>query len=373
MSPQLQELTSRRAQIRAIAAGLVDSPRMGRRFHVPAGVELESSPRRRRSGRPPRLRQDRPRRSPLVRRVVGAVVLLVQMGVLVTLFVAPTFRVHTVELSGDRLLGRDVLLSAANVPRSSLFAVDSDGIRTRLAQLPWVRSVSVTTVLPSTVRITLTEWQPDIVLSHRGSSSFVAPNGATLAVAAADVAQMKLEPVLLDERAGAQRTLPPGMPDLLAAITQRWPALFGGSVAAFQWSSGGVFSIWSSTGWEAILGDVGSSDALAAIPGQLSALAALHGRVDFASPAFGYVDLENPAEPAMGGHPGLSARLKAEIAAAAAPVSMSSPSAFVGASATGGAAVEPTPVPTAVPSATASPAPTPIVFALPTPSPGHGT
>ncbi|MDQ2961468.1 MAG: FtsQ-type POTRA domain-containing protein, partial [Candidatus Dormibacteraeota bacterium] len=342
MSPQLEEQTSRRAQIRAIAAGLVDSPRMGRRFHVPAGVALEPSARRRRSGRPPRPRPERPHHSPLLRRAIGAAVLLLQVGVLAALFVAPTFRVHTVELSGDRLLGRDSLLSAADVPRSSLFAVDSDGIRARLAQLPWVRSVSVTTVLPATVRISVTEWQPDLVLSHLGTSSFVAANGASLAVAPADAAQVKVGPLLLDQRPGVQRSLPAGMPDLLAAIAQRWPAVFGSGVAAFQWSSGGVFSIWSSTGWEAILGDVDSTAALAAIPGQLSALAALHGRVDFASPAFGYVDMENPVEPAMGGHPGLSAALKAEIAAATTPVSMSSPSAFVGAAATGGPAVEPT-------------------------------
>ena len=176
----LDPADARRAQLRAIAAGLVDGPRMGRRFHIPAGVPLEASARRRHHG--PRLRPPAVARSrgPMVRRLVAAAFLLAQLGLLAALLTAPAFRVHTVEVSGDHLLSRDAVLAAAHVPQSSLFTVDGDAIPRPDHWLPWVRAATVTTELPSTVQISVTEWQPDLLLRHGTQSTFVAANGATL-------------------------------------------------------------------------------------------------------------------------------------------------------------------------------------------------
>ena len=363
-SPPLSDATSRRAQIRAVAAGLVDGPRMRRRFHVPAGVPLVASPRRRRHGARPRNLNLAPRRNHVGRRVAAVGFLVVQVGALVALLAAPTFRVHTVEVTGDRLLSRDAVLAAAHVPQSSLFTVDGDAIRARLGSLPWVRSAVVTTQLPATVSIAVTEWQPELLLRHGADATFVAANGATLAAVRHDAAIARGLPVLLDYRPGALQAPMQGLADMLAGAARQWPAVFGCTVDAFELSSTGVLSIWSSTGWQAVLGTLDTADALAAVPFKLEMLAALRGRVDFIHPTIGYVDLENPGAPATGGKPGEPASLKADVAGAPLPVT-APPSAEPAPLATGTAA----PAPTATPAPTPKPTPTPIVFVLPPPSP----
>ncbi len=135
-SPPLDDVAARRAQVRAVAAGLVDGPRMGRRFHVPAGVPLEASPRRRRHGPRRAAPVVRSHGGHTVRRLAAAAVLVVQLGILAALLVSPAFKVHTIDVSGDRLLSRGAVLAAAQVPQSSLFTIDSDAIRARLTRCP---------------------------------------------------------------------------------------------------------------------------------------------------------------------------------------------------------------------------------------------
>ncbi|MHB8717430.1 MAG: cell division protein FtsQ/DivIB [Candidatus Dormibacteria bacterium] len=369
-SPQLDGRSARSAQIRAIAVRLVDSPRLSRRFHVPAGVPLTGSSRRRRSGgRAAMPRRDLAAgRSPAVRRRLAAVLLLLQAVGLVVLFTAPVFRVHTVDVTGTRLLSRTALLEAAAVPQTSVFAVDSNAIRRRLTSVPWVHSVDVSTQLPSTVVIDVTEWTPDLVYHGVASTSFVASSGATLAIDASDVARVRGLPIAIDERSPSPPLLA-GMPDLLAAIARQWHGLFSTDVAAFAWSSGGILSIWSVNGWAAVLGSTDSNAEVAAIPGEIAALAALRGKLDFASPTFGYVNLENPTEPAVGGHPGIPPDIRAGILAATTVPVAPAPAAA-------------RPVPAATPAPSSSPAPPPasptpsapagrgpVTFVLPQPSP----
>jgi hypothetical protein len=160
----------------------------------------------------------------------------------------------------------------------------------------------------------------------------------------------------------------PGLADLLASAAQRWPSVFGCSVDAFVVSNGNILSAWTSTGWQAIFGALDSSDAVAAIPGQLAVLAALKGRIDFTHPTFGYVDLENPATPAIGGHPGEPASLRDDIAGSALPMS---PPATAVAPTTAPSAASSAPSPTPTPAPTPRPTPSPLVLRLPPPTP-HG-
>lgn len=363
-SSPLDDAAARRAQIRVIAAGLIDGPHMGHRFHIPAGVALQPSSRRRAHGARPRVvpvAVERPRR-PRLRRVVIAAFLVVQAGLLGAFLGAPAFRVHKVEVTGDHLLSRATVLAAARVPSSSLFTVDEDAIRARLAELPWVRSATVTTQLPSTVEIAVTEWQPDVLLRHGDSASFVAADGATLAVTPSTRSTRAGIPVLLDYRPGAQRPLLAGLADLLATSSARWQAVFGCTVDAFVVSNSNVLSAWSSTGWQVVFGALDSSDAVAAVPGQLAVLAALEGRLNFRHPGFGYVDVENPSTPTVGGHPGEPASVRSALAGAALPVSSPVTAQLVAPS-------TPRPSPTATPAPTPPSSPTPLVFSLsPTPS-----
>jgi cell division septal protein FtsQ len=301
----------------------------------------------------------------MVRRLVAAAFLLAQLGLLAALLTAPAFAVHTVEVTGDHLLSRSTVLAAAHVPQSSLFTVDGDAIRARITGLPWVRAATVTTQLPSTVQITVTEWQPDLLLRHGALSTFVAANGATLPFTQSIAAARRGVPLLLDYRPGAQQPLVNGLADLLATAAQRWPSVYGCTVDAFVISNSNILSAWTSTGWQAIFGALDSSDALAAIPGQLAVLAALNGRLDLLHPAFGYVDLENPATPAIGGHPGEPASLRRDIAGSALPMSAPAVSTEPATALPAAARPTPSPQPTATPAPTPRPTPSPLVFSLP--------
>jgi hypothetical protein len=257
------------------------------------------------------------------------------------------------------------------VPQSSLFTVDGEAIRSRIARLPWVRSATVTTQLPSTVQIAVSEWQPDLLLRHGAQSTFVAANGATLPLTQSTAAAERGVPLLLDYRPGTRQPVMNGLADVLASAARRWASVYNCTLDAFVLSNSNVLSAWCSSGWQAIFGALDSSDALAAIPGQLAVLAALNGRLDLAHPAFGYVDLENPTAPAIGGHPGEPASLGRDIAGSALPTSTpaTTPATSVGPSIP---SVSATPTPTATPAPTPRPTPSPLVFTLPPPPTAHG-
>jgi len=146
----------------------------------------------------------------------------------------------------------------------------------------------------------------------------------------------------------------------LSVVAQRFPAIFGCGVAAYQWGVDDAVSIWTTTGWRAIVGHLDTQDDLQALPAQLASLASLRGQLNFAKPNFGYVDLENPAAPATGGAPGLPA----EVVEAGTP--STSASTLTG-PATGGVPL-PTPKPSPSPSASASAQPSSSPNASPTPA-----
>lgn len=368
--PPPVDVVTRRAHIRAIAAGLVDGPRMGRRFHIPAGVALQASPRHRKHAGRPRSAPAEPKRGPMLRRLVGAGLLLAQVALLCALLLAPAFKVHAVDLRGERLLSRSAVLGAARIPESSLFTLDDEAIRSRIAALPWVRSATVTTQLPSTVNIAVTEWQPAVLLRHGSDATYIAANGAVLPFTQSTESARRGTPLLLDYRAGPQQPLPSGFAELLGGAAQRWSATFGCTLDAFVINNSNIFSAWCHSGWQAVFGALDSSQAAAAIPGQLAVLAALRGRLDFASPAFAYVDLENPGAPAAGGKPGEPPALTSDISGSILPSSPAPPGVPAPASrAAPTAAAGPAAAPTPTPAPTPRPTPTPLVFTLASPSP----
>jgi len=252
-------------------------------------------------------------------------VLLVQLALLVLALTLPAFKVHIVAVSGTRLVSQGIVMDTAAIPHQSIFTVDADAIRARVRALPWVQDVTVATELPGTVRIAVTERAPAVRVRRASTDIFIADNGATMTATQDSPAVWNTTPVLLDDRAGSAQPIDPGLLSILAITAQRFPAVFGCSVAAYQWGIDDVFNIWTTTGWKLVLGHLDTADALAQVPGQLAALGALRGQLDFTHPTFGYIDVENPAAPAAGGSPGLPA----EVTAAKDPL----PAASVGATA----------------------------------------
>ncbi|MGH7686950.1 MAG: cell division protein FtsQ/DivIB [Candidatus Dormibacteria bacterium] len=331
-----------RAAARAEAVSILDRPRRAKRFQAVAGVHLRPSGRPRSHARPRPAPTERVRR-PTVRRIVAAALVLLQVVLLVLALTLPVFQVTGAQVTGLHLLREQDVLNAAAVPHQSVFTVDTQGIRGRIEAMPWVASADVSTTLPASLHISVIERQVALRVRRDGVDTLVAVNGATLPVTAVPAALAAGAIPLIDDRAGSTAPIDPTLIQDLSTIAQRFPAVFGGRVAAYQWGVDDVLSLWAGSGWEAVLGHLDTQDAMAQLPAQIAALAALRGALDFNHPTFGYVDLEDAAAPAVGGKPGLPAEVQAAVQAAAAP--------------SGPPAAAAIPVPNALPTPTPKPSP----------------
>jgi POTRA domain, FtsQ-type len=347
------------ALVRAQAALIADASRPARRLVLSPGSKLTASPRKRRHARraasPPPPPANR-RHTPWKRRAVAAAALTVQVGLLVLALTLPGFQVRRVTVVGTHLLTTGAVVAAAEVPEQSIFTINGAAIQSRVQALPWVASAVVTTQLPATLEISVTERAPMLRIRRDGTDTLIASDGATLPGLDATPAARSGIPVLIDDRAGSPQAINPVLVQLLSAIARRFPAVFGCSVAAYLWGVDDVVSLWTSTGWRAVLGHLDSEDALRALPAQIETLAALKGRLNFAHPAFGYVDVEAPAYPVSGGNPGLPA----EVTAALLPIAPATQPPPAASSVTPPTA-PPTPRPTPTPSPSPSPSPTSVI------------
>ena len=373
----------RRARLRAEAVAIADSRTTQRNFVSLPGISLRAATRRRLHAAQPR--QPAPSAAALprgIRRTAGIVLLIAQIAVLGLLLWLPQFQVTTIQVTGANLLNRQAVLAGADLTAQSIFTVDSSALRQRLLRNPWIRDVAVTVSLPHSVQLAISEWQPVLRLRHGASDTLVADSGATIDSTAGRPDAVAKVPVLLNQRVSST-PLNPQLVQTLDQTSTSFAAVFGCTVAAYQWRADGALLIWTSAGWAAVLGHMDSQAEIAGIPAQLSTLAALRGKLDYQHPTFGYVDLENPGAPATGGSPGLPAEI---IAATQAPA----PTGITSATSTGAATTplsqsaasdapatpSATPTSTAAPTPTATPVPSPTatpytVYYIPGPPPGH--
>ena len=314
--PHAEDLSTRhRVRVRAVATAIADRPTLARRFEVLPAMELRGTVRRRRAA--PQVPPPAPERADH-RRLLAALALIAEVAVLVGLLWAPAFRVRGITVTGTRLLDSAQVVKAAGVSQS-IFTVNGDAVAARIRTLPWVESVKVTTALPASVRIAVTEWTPMARVIRDGAEYALAAQGASLRLSGAQVAALATVPLLLDLRPPALRTaISPQLIGALGTAAAKFPSVFGVRVVAYEWDATGTFSLWTSAGWQAVLGDLAVPGAVAAIPTQLSALSVLRSALDFVHPAFGYVNLEAPAAPAVGGTPGLPAEVSGALLAAVA-------------------------------------------------------
>ena len=358
MTARVEERVRRQARARAAAASIIDTPRVARNFAPGGDAPLRPADRRRqhRHGTP---RLSLPGSS-LSRRRLALSVLALQVVGLLAVLVLPTFRASVVLISGNHLLDRATILGAAHIaPSQSLFTVDGEQVQQRIEKLPWVRSASVETELPHTVRIVIREWSPVLVL-HRGDRELaIADDGSLLDLGRVHVPTPPGVPLVVDSRpqlvaartgAAPGGTIDPLLVRTLVITAQRFPSVFGVAVNHFEWQPDGLFAIVTTAGWRAILGHMISDDDIAAVPDQLAALVSLHGKLNLLKPNFGYIDLEDPGQPAVGGKPGPADPLPGT----ATPPPSNAPAHHA------------TPSPTPTP----KPTPTPIHFVI-GPPPGH--
>jgi cell division protein FtsQ len=122
-----------------------------------------------------RRRPAHPRRRRVVQAVVGAVALV---GVLWFLAAGPLLSVRAIQVDGAQLLPAELVRETSGVDDGTpLLRVDVDAATARLAELPQVRSVTVTRGWPDRVVITLVERTPLAAVEQDGRRVLVDEDG----------------------------------------------------------------------------------------------------------------------------------------------------------------------------------------------------
>ncbi|HHU38562.1 MAG TPA: FtsQ-type POTRA domain-containing protein [Propionibacterium sp.] len=110
---------------------------------------------------------------------VAAGVLAVIAAVLWVVHASPWLAAREVRVEGNTLVTTEEVLGAAAVPLgTSLAGLDTAGIEARLVeQLPAVATAQASRAWPDAVLLTLTEWEPKVVLEVPGSWVWVSGEG----------------------------------------------------------------------------------------------------------------------------------------------------------------------------------------------------
>jgi cell division septal protein FtsQ len=238
--------------------------------------------------------------------VVQIALLGAEMFALLFLLAQPGFRARQVEVMGTSHLTAAQVTGALNLRDDrSIFMLSAADLANRVQALPWVRSASVTLVLPDRVSVRVTEWTPSAVLQVGETTYYLndlgqvldpAPEAGNLPV----INRPDFGPVRSGQHAVGSDLLP-----MLLQLRAGFTSAFKISVTAFQLNRRDVLTAQTDRGWTIIFGQMVTSDDRASLEPKLAALRALSSRIDLASASIQYINLENPRAPAvqMRAHP----------------------------------------------------------------------
>jgi cell division septal protein FtsQ len=238
------------------------------------------------------------------RRAVAVGLAALELAALLALLLAPAFRVHHVDVTGNRRLTAAQVVAAAGLAGTGpVFLVDPAGVERRLEGTTWVRWARVSPVLPDRVSVRVDEWQPVAVYRAAGGAPWLLSTEAVAlgpAGAAPDGALLDIEgparPQPREGRPALVRTLLVA----LVNIQRDLPALIGQEVRSFTIDGCGNLTLNSKRGWTAQFGRMLTPEEYATLRDKVGALKAVAaGGEDLNSPNLQYVNVMNPIEPAV--------------------------------------------------------------------------
>ncbi len=228
--------------------------------------------------RPPR--EDRPQRTPrggpptrgraLLRRWVALLVFVGLVAITVTVLFTPVLGVRTVQVSGTAALTPDQVRLAAEVPLGTpMLRLDTDGIKSRVANLSRVATVAIDREWPSTILIEVTERKPAATFAGPGGVHLVDATGVDFATVAAAPAGL---PTIAVPHVGPNDPATRAVFAVLAAM----PAQLRPQLATIGAQTPGSVTFTLTTGKTVIWGDTDDSAKKAAV---LAALLTQRGKV----------------------------------------------------------------------------------------------
>ena len=252
--------------------------------------------------------------------IAGAGVLALGLVALIALFVlrdAPVFEITSVEVEPTQHVTVDDVSSLVQVPAgSTLLNVDTAALEESIKREPWVGSVSFERVFPNTLRITITEQKPDmLVVMSSGSvgwylgtaGTWIEPvrieaaegqstDDAALALAQSEGCLLVTDvPATVDPEAGSPAT--DEVLDAIAQFREGFSSDFSAQIVRFSAPSADSVSCTLESGVEVSLGsptDIAEKEAI--VSGYLEqnqgSLVSINVRV-VSSPAYRVIDSEN--------------------------------------------------------------------------------
>lgn len=252
--------------------------------------------------------------------IAGAGVLALGLVALIALFVlrdAPVFEITSVEVEPTQHVTVDDVSSLVQVPAgSTLLNVDTAALEESIKREPWVGSVSFERVFPNTLRITITEQEPDmlVVMSSGSVGWYLGTSGtwiepvrieaaegqstddAALALAQSEGCLLVTDvPATVDPEAGSPAT--DEVLDAIAQFREGFSSDFSAQIVRFSAPSADSVSCTLESGVEVSLGsptDIAEKEAI--VSGYLEqnqgSLVSINVRV-VSNPAYRVIDSEN--------------------------------------------------------------------------------
>ena len=249
----------------------------------------------------------RPRGRPALglraRPVARLLVLGGEIAVLVALVNSPALAARRVYLSGNKHVTRQQVIDRAGLSRApSMLLLTTDQAQAHLRSDPYVRSVSVRTMLPDRVEVDLLEWEPLAVLSRAGGFYLLNAEGSVLGIAASGRAGAGpgLARVALswDSPGGlrvGQSVLRGRLVQDLDRMQSAFPPAYGLTITGFTLDSNLKLAAATGSGPRILFGQMATDEQIDSLDSKLASLKSLRARVDLANSKLDYINLENPA------------------------------------------------------------------------------
>lgn len=186
--------------------------------------------------------------------VFAVLVLVTAIAAIAYGFASIDFYVYSADIADTQYTPKAAVYQQAGIDGYSIFFIDPDAIRQRLAELDHVHDAKVQIRLPARVSIELIERQPAILYQMQGNSWWIDDEGVIMPAVAKREGLIKL----IDEDTGAaidERHIDPAVLQAIQTISKDLP-----QVTTFRYQEPyGLFFI-SPEGWRVYLGTAENMD-----------------------------------------------------------------------------------------------------------------
>lgn len=169
-------------------------------------------------------------------RIASLILLLASLGGLIAIAVSPQFVVRTVQISGVQILDAADIEEMAGVTGDSIWLVQIDEVKARVAQSPYVERVEASLTLPDILTINLVERQPDVRWQVGDMRYLVDAEGRVLGP---DTTTFVSDTLIIEDRSGQviepNDRIDPDVLYLVRALALRLPKEAGVTPFSISW------------------------------------------------------------------------------------------------------------------------------------------